>query len=322
MHGEAPHLVAEVSAQRCLVAAAAPNRASLTDHARFRTGDFPSTVAAINAYLNALPNRPSRAAVAICCPVHDGEGAFQHPSWQIGAAQLRRELGLDDIVLINDVAARALAVARLDIRQFHAIGPAGQPCFTGVSAVASAGQGLGLAGLDHEAGVLTPSEAGHIGLSPETDFEEQFLHMWRPRLGRVSREHMLSASGLTRIYLSLAELSGETTAILNALEVAARAQAATDARAVAAVEIYCGAMASFAGDAALMLNAKRVVLAGAFPRMLLDKLDRPAIRERFEKRGPRPGYMQAIPLFVTHAPHLGLIGAQLALNTAPTTTLH
>lgn len=322
MQHESPHLVAEVSAHRCLLAAASPDGATLSDHARFRTGDVASTIAAINTYLDTMPERPSRAALAISCPVQDGAATFPQPNWEIGARQLRRELGLDRIVLINDVAARALAVARLDAGQFHAIGPAALPGFAGVSAVVGAGSGLGLAGLDHDTGALTPSEAGHIGFAPETEFEEQLLRLWRPRLGRVSREHVLSASGLTRIYLSLGELSGEPTAILNALEIAAHADAGTDARASTAIDIYCGALASFAGDAALVLNAKRVVLAGAFPRTLLRHLDKSALRARFEQRGPRPDYLRATPFLVTHAPYLSLIGAQLALCSRSGVTVH
>lgn len=318
-------LIADIEADTCRLALSHARDGALTHQTSVATSDYSNPAAAIEAYLARFEGpRPQIAALALACPITDGRMKLTNSTWEFCRDDLEHALGLEQVLLVNDHVAKAAGVAGLTRDQFIDVGPEADFPFAGITAVVGPGSGLGVAAFDHDAGhSIIASEAGHGAFAPETDFEMDLMHAWRPRLGHITREHVISARGLVRLYRTLSELSGHEATARDYAEIAAAA-ARGERLAEAALETLCGALVSFAGDVALMFNARRVVLTGAVAAALESiLLQRPIFRARFERRGPRAQYLERTPLLLARDQDLGLIGARTLLSGRKhTTALH
>ena len=118
-------------------------------------------------------------------------------------------LGLDDIVVLNDFEAQALAVAALDRGQMERIGGGeGEP--RGSRVVLGPGTGLGVAGLINWRGtwIPVPGEGGHVDVGPRTARDQAIWPHLEMVGGRVSGEQLVSGRGLVNIYRACAAADG------------------------------------------------------------------------------------------------------------------
>ena len=89
---------------------------------------------------------PRRRPSASPGPVRDGRVQVTNLAWPVDASILGMTLGLDQVLLLNDLEANAWGLAALGDDDFHVLNE-GRPGATGNAAVCSAGTGLGEAGL-------------------------------------------------------------------------------------------------------------------------------------------------------------------------------
>ena len=77
--------------------------------------DFPDLAAAAHTYLDrARPmHPPRRAAMAVAAPVGGDMVELTNRDWSFSIGGLKRRLGLDELHVINDFAAIALAIPEL-----------------------------------------------------------------------------------------------------------------------------------------------------------------------------------------------------------------
>lgn len=280
--------------------------------------DFETADAAIRAALARLNPQtpPDRALLAGAGPRRGARLALTNGTWVLDAAQLRRALGFDQVVLMNDFEALAWALPRLGAGDLIDIGAdtatgrtalAGAPC-----ALLGPGTGLGVAGVlsGPDGPLILVTEGGHATLAAEDAREDKILERLRARFGHVSAERVLSGQGLLDLYGVVAELAGgpATYATPAALTEAALSGASREAR--VALEIFCAMLGGFAGNLALTLGAQGgVYLGGGILPRLADFLAGSAFRARFEAKGRFRDYLAPIPtrLIVHPAPaFLGL----------------
>src|SRR5690606_25074102 len=118
-----------------------------------RVADFATIADAAGDYLASLPaaDRPRRAVFAVAGPVHGDRISFSNSVWSFSTAQLRRELAMDSLQVINDFAAVAWAVPALLREELEPIGPWHEiaPGPHGTRAVVGPGTGLGVAAIHH-----------------------------------------------------------------------------------------------------------------------------------------------------------------------------
>ena len=87
------------------------------------TADFASIEDAIQqGVLDKTSVQPRSAILAVAGPIHAQEVQLTNCHWVIRPAAMRTNLGLEDIVIINDFEAQALAVAALSDEYREAIG--------------------------------------------------------------------------------------------------------------------------------------------------------------------------------------------------------
>ena len=258
---------------------------------------------------------PKAAALSVAGPVVDGSVKLTNLPWRIEQRFLKRDLGLDSLLVINDFAAVGNAVAVASPTDFdHLCGPNVALPGTGTLSIVGPGTGLGVAQLlrDEDGYRVLPSEGGHIGFAPVDTFEDQLLATLRQQLGRVSVERVAAGPGISDIYAALGGAESRATDPEEDQNIWTSATDGSDLLAKAAVERFCMILGSVAGDLALAHGARGVVIAGGVGRRLRNFLPQSGFAERFVAKGRFTEAMAALPVKLITHPEPGLLGAAAA----------
>lgn len=314
-----PRLLGDVGGTHARFAWQAGPEALPTAQATVYCRDHASLAEAVRAYLAAqgLP-APRAAAIGIANPVTGDLVRMTNHDWSFSIAQLRQDLGLAHLAVLNDFEALALGLPSLGAAELVAIGGgsavAGAPC-----AVLGPGTGLGVSGLvrgEDGRPVALAGEGGHVTLAAADADEARVITWLQQRFGHVSAERALSGPGLVNLYDAVCALSHRLAEPLSPADVLARARSGDDAACRQALDLFCSLLGNVAGNLALTLGARGgVYIAGGVAARLADELPRSRFRERFEQKGRFSGYLAAIPTWLVHDPaRVALLGASVALD--------
>ncbi|MFN3789663.1 glucokinase [Massilia sp.] len=275
---------------------------------------------AMRAYLDKAAGRGlavervRHAALAIANPVEDDRVSMTNHHWSFSIEELRRQQGLDTLLVVNDFAALAMSLPHLaaegrqrigggielqDGRNARPIGLIGPGTGLGVSGVIPAGKRwIALAG-----------EGGHVSFAPSTKEEVAILEALWGEYGHVSAERLLSGMGLELIHWVLSGQRIDAPAITKA------AIDGTSADCARTVGIFCAVLGSVAGNVALTLGATggMYIGGGIVPR--LGKLfTESAFRARFEDKGRLGPYLARIPTYLITEQYPALRGVSAMLS--------
>jgi len=282
------------------------------------TSNHPDLPALLDAALTRLPGverARTDAVLAVAGPVRRGSATFTNLDWDIDADGLQRRFGLRRVILMNDLAAAARALAEQPPAAAAVI-RAGDPDASQRSAVISVSTGLGVAYWSRRAGGLQveAAEAGHTGFAPSDAWEAEFMSaLGRHHAGRVSWERVLSGNGLALLDAHLRGAGVRTPAEIT------RQAIAGEGAATAAVRRYSRLLGAFAGDLALAAPALGGVwLMGGVLVGLGSGLDRQQFLEGFDAKGRLSPRLADVPVRMTDDDRLGLRGAWVAaLSLSP-----
>lgn len=259
---------------------------------------------------------PHAAAIAIAGSVAEDRVRMTNSAWAFRQSTLAGELGLERLLVLNDFAAVAHAVAHAPAGDFlHIAGPDEPLPDAGTISVIGPGTGLGVAQLHRGDGIyhVQATEGGHIGFAPVDALDDAILARLRQRLGRVSTERVNAGPGIVEIHAVLAQQGGHPVADdLDDRAIWQRGLAGEDALARAAVEHFCRSLGSVAGDYALVHGAGAVVLAGGVGYRLRHLLPHSGFAERFRAKGRYETLMAHTPVKLITQSQPGLFGAAAA----------
>ncbi|HTI85254.1 MAG TPA: glucokinase [Alphaproteobacteria bacterium] len=273
-----------------------------------RAADYASPLAAARHYIAELPasERPTSGAIAVAAPIVAGRIRFVNLGWSFTIGSLQRGLGFSDLHVLNDLEAQAYALLTLRRHECPKIGK-GHPVASAPQLAIGPGTGLGMACLIYaDSGpCVLPSEGGHQTLAAATREDEKLIGSLRRRYGHVSAERALSGPGLAALYSALS--SKATT--LQPAEIAARARARSDARAVATADAFSRLLGCYCGNMALAFSALGgVYIVGGVVPGLGRAFNRRAFRAAFESKGRYRDYLARIPVAIVLRKDLGLRG--------------
>ncbi len=305
---------------RFALAELSAGRVSLTSEAVFKTAQHASLQTAWEAFGTHLARPLPRAAgIAIACPVLGDVLQFTNSPWVIRVSALKRQLGLDELTLINDFAAVGHSVANIDEAHLKAICGPNLPIPTeGVISVIGPGTGLGVAQVVRRGSTydVISTEGGHISFAPFDRLEDLILLHLRQRYLRVSAERLVSGPGLANIYAALAAIEGRPVNLGEDEALWEVAISGEDTLAAAALERFCLCFGACAGDIALAQGASTVVIAGGLALRLADRLVRSGFSQRFTAKGRFESMMASIPVKLITYSQPGLLGAAAAFAQA------
>jgi len=279
------------------------------------------------AYLRQLAHRlgsrwsaPRAGAFAVATAVGGDRIEFTNSHWAFSRSATQRELGLDELLLLNDFEALALSLPRLQPGQVRPIGSAQGPTpASGPAALAviGPGTGLGVAGIvpSRHGWVAVPGEGGHASLAAGDDFEAALLTAVHRCYAHVSAERLLSGIGLPVLHAAVADVLGQPADALGTEAIVERGLAQQDAVSSRTIDTFCALLGGFAGNVALTLGARGgVYIGGGIVPRLGERFFASRFRERFEAKGRFQGYLQAIPTALITDTLAALTGAALALE--------
>jgi glucokinase len=301
---EATWLVGDIGGTNARFGLVAPNR-RLLHSSVLADADYPKISAAIEAYLaqrGDLP-MPRRGALAIASPISGDQVRMTNHPWHFSIAALRERLGFEQLEVINDFTAQALAVPHLGPADKTVIGGGGaQPGYP--IGVLGPGSGLGVSGLIRAGSGWIPltGEGGHATMAAASAREAAVLEEMRRHFDHVSAERVISGPGLVNLYNALAEIDGVPAAPYTAAQITDSETAARDPLCREAADMFCAMLGTAAATLALTLGAKGgVYIGGGIVPRLGSRFAASPFRERFEDMGRFRDYLAAIPTFVvTH----------------------
>jgi glucokinase len=259
--------------------------------------------------------------IAVAGPVENGVARLTNLPWSIEEDDLARRFSIPQLSVINDFAAAALGIARLEVSDLLTL-QVGVAVPHANRVIVGAGTGLGVAWLTWNEGryCVHPSEGGHADFAPMDETQDRLLQHLRSELGRVSVERVLSGDGLTRIFEFLRQERGAaapTQALLDAMALGDDAGAISklalekcDLLAQRALDVFASAYGAFAGNMALTALAHGgVYIAGGIAPKIAAKLEDGTFMRAFVAKGRLRSLLETIAVHVVINPYVGLLGA-------------
>lgn len=309
-----PTLIGDIGGTNARFAIVSDGSASAVRCADARTASFATIDDAIEA--TVLPTaRPRSAVLAVAGPVQGDRVPLTNCPWVIEPKRMIERLGLDEVLLINDFEAQALALPALGADDVLKVGN-GEALPNAARVAVGPGTGLGAGALIQARGTWfpVPGEGGHIDLAPvsERDFQV-WSHIEDPfgraRFPRIAGETLLCGSGLLRLYRAVVAADGAKARFDDPAEITAAAMDGSDGAAEEALSLFCVHLGRLAGNLALVFMARGgVYLAGGIAAKVAPFIARSGFRDAFIDKAPHGALMDKIPTFVMTHPEPALAG--------------
>ncbi len=276
-----------------------------------QTADFANIDDALQkCILDTSSVQPRAAILALAGPIEGDEVPLTNCPWVVRPREMIANLGFEDVVLVNDFEAQALAIASLSGSDREQIG-SGVDRPSASRAVLGPGTGLGVAGLIYarHTWIPVPGEGGHVDIGPRSERDHEIWPFLEPIEGRISAEQLLCGRGIMNIYHAIAAANGAEAPLTNPADVTARALTREDPAAVETIALFSTYLGRVAGDMAMIFMAKGgVYLAGGISQKILPALRWPEFRAAFEDKAPHRQLLQSIPTYVVTHPVAALVG--------------
>jgi glucokinase len=314
----APCLVGDIGGTNARFALTAGQHQALSHALTLSTSAFADLQSAISAYLQQTGvSGIRRACVAIANPIDGDFLRMTNNAWAFSIEATRTGLGLNELRMLNDWEAMALAAPTLGAHELEAIG-GGAAIQDAPRGLLGAGTGLGVSSLVRaRSGEWVPiaGEGGHVSMSPGNAREAAILQiLWRS-WSHVSAERVVSGMGLENLYRVICELNGEACQVETAADITRLALAGQNAACEEALEALCRLLGNVAGNLALTLGARGgMSVGGGVIGHLGDYFARSGFRAAFEDKGRFAPYLKTIPTWVIRADQPALRGAAMALG--------
>jgi len=315
-----PVLVGDIGGTNARFALLVDSHAEPKEFPVVQTADYATIDDAIEqTVLNHTSIRPRSAILAVAGPVDGDEIDLTNCDWVVRPKQLIANLGFEDVTVLNDFEAQALAVVSIDKEYLHQIGGNDEE-IVATRVVLGPGTGLGVAGLvrTSKAWVPVPGEGGHIDIGPRSARDYEVFPHIETIEGRVAAEQILCGRGLRNLYLAICAADKVTPVLDTPPDITAAGLDRSNAQAVETLELFVTYLGRIAGDLALVFKAHGgVYLSGGIPQRILSALQAGSFRAAFEDKAPHSHFMREIPVRVVVHPLAALSGLS-AFARAPT----
>lgn len=304
-------LVGDVGGTNARLALCSLDNGDIEQIKTFSGLDFPSLEAVVAHYLTTIDATIKDASIAIACPITGDWVAMTNHTWAFSIEEMRKNLGLDTLEIINDFTAVSMAIPMIKPEHLIQFG-GGQPVADKPVAVYGAGTGLGVSHLVHvdKRWVSLPGEGGHVDFAPNSEEESIILEVLRAEIGHVSAERVLSGPGLVNLYRAIVKADSRVPENYQPSDITERALAdsCTDCR--RALSLFCVIMGRFGGNLALNLGTfGGVYIAGGIVPRFMDFFKASGFRAAFEDKGRFKEYVKDIPVYLIAHDQPGLLGA-------------
>ncbi|WP_371189817.1 glucokinase [Thalassotalea ponticola] len=289
----------------------------ITDLTLYQCEQHPSLQAVLEAYFSShdIDSSKVNACLAIACPVDQDLIKMTNLPWQFSKSELKADLKLNRLYVINDYTAIAWAVPFLSDQQKVKIG-GGQSLDKHPIAICGPGTGLGVANViwGNDQWISVGGEGGHADFAAVDETEIEILRFLQNKYPRVSYEQVLSGLGIEQIYQALCHMKGVDAEAFKAADISARALENRCDICLQALNQFCKTLGSFAGNMALTTAAfGGVYIAGGIAPRFIEFIQNSEFRERFEAKNRFTEFNKGIATYVITEAQPGVLGASAYL---------
>jgi glucokinase len=289
--------------------AAAP---AMQRYHKYRCAEYPGLGAILRHFLKEAAGVPvAQGAIACAGYALDDVVINNNLPWKVSLAQIRADLGLNDLMLVNDFTAIAYATRYVRPHEVTAIASTQQP-LEGPVVVVGPGTGLGAAVRIPNGGstIILSTEAGQAALTASSEIEIEVLRRLLRNAKHVPVEHVLSGPGLTNLHAALCEIRGVKSQRLSPTQITSAAIEHREAVALEALRVFCAWLGSVVGNLVLLYGAQGgVYLAGGILPQIREFLLESDFVERFRDKGAMRALMERVPVNLIEHGQLGVLGA-------------
>jgi glucokinase len=296
------------------------------DH-KFHARDFPGLVQIVDAFLDECkqtigqPVDVLAACFGVPGPVRQGRLKLTNLPWVLDSSQLRVDLNIEHVFLINDLEANGYGIAELTPDQILVLSK-GDPEAEGNRGLIAAGTGLGEAILVWNGHKYQPiaSEGGHSDFAARNEEEIGLLRYLQKTLGgRVSSERVISGIGLANVYAYCRDVKGmeepswlkarmrteDPNAVIGEL-----GESGASPLCVEALNIFVSAYGAEAGNLALkILAVGGMYVGGGIAPKLLKKMQDGTFMKAFIDKGRLSDLLVQTPVRLILESRAALMGA-------------
>jgi glucokinase len=242
--------------------------------------------------------------------------------WFMDESNLREQLKLTRVRLINDFYATASGIAALGDEDLDTLNP-GSPQTCAPRLVVGAGTGLGVAQLLWCDGRYRAfaSEGGHIHFAPTDALQEELLDYLRKGFDRVSYERLVSGGGLVHIHEFLLQreqgFAAENRADPEADPAATIVDLARSGDPIAqqTLTLFMSIYGAVVGDLALVsLAYGGIYIAGGIAPKLRAEMRAGGFMRAFGQKGRMSPLVSQMPVSIILSQDIGLLGASLVAS--------
>lgn len=254
---------------------------------------------------------PEFACLAIAGPIEHGTVKITNLGWSFAIEELRVQLGLKALHVINDFAALAYAVPFLkaeDSKELYAA----KSDSTAPICVMGPGTGFGMALLVPDDGLwkIIPTEGGHASFAPTNELELAIKAFLLKEQAHVSVENILSGAGLVNLYRAIAHIRGAPAQAYTPGDVGSKGVNNEDPICREAVITFLNILGEVAGDKAVSTGAKGgVVIGGGVTPKLMSLLGESSFEAGYKNKGPMRNYVSEISIKVIVNDKAALVGS-------------
>jgi glucokinase len=264
--------------------------------------------------------RVSKACFGIAGPVIGGRVKTTNLPWDVSEGQMKRQLQLSHVCLINDLTATALALPLLNSKELFPLNQAVARKNQNL-AIMAPGTGLGTGFLIQWDGNYIPisSEGGHVDFAPNSKAEVELWQYLGEKYGHVSIERVISGPGLRNIYSWLKDSGRYREPVWLAKKFREMEPAAAISEVgladghplcVEALNVFVSVLGAVAGNLALTaMTTGGVYLGGGIPPKILPKLQEPFFIQAYKNKGRFAEVLEKIPVRVILNDKAALLGA-------------
>lgn len=274
---------------------------------------------ALSTYLHLQRvGKVSRACLVVAGPADPHGINMTNGHWQVTFAGIRKILGTDDVILVNDFVGQCAAMVSLPESNFEILvnAPGMSDC---PRIVVGVGTGLGFGVLVPLATgwKILPTEGGHTGFAVQDQLDWAIQQFLKSKYGgRVFTERVLSGQGLIDVFHAVCFNDGLepcfslpadfTAALANPGVVSTPYQHCMHV----ALQRFFGCLGAYCGDMVLATGGRGGVYLCSGVLLHLQKyLLQSTFMDRFLDKGAYQSYMAGVPVRLCTEPRAGLLGA-------------
>lgn len=291
----------------------------------YRNKKFTSFHELLSLFVQTVDTCPHQACFGVAGPVRNNHVHMTNLDWTIDGHQLADQLGIREVLLVNDLVATTAGALTLPASSLEALNR-GTPTNGGTVAVIAPGTGLGeaFAAQTSQGFCVLPSEGGHCTFAPRNALQIQLLQWMLTHNKTISVEQVCSGQAIPQLYqfihahgcpqpdwmAKLLEAASEPGAVIVAQATKAIEEGEACETAVRTMHLFTDILATEAANLALkVLATGGVYLGGGMTPRLLPFLESQRFMAFFS-HGVYHDLLANTPVNIILDPRTALIGAR------------